>query len=56
MKKENYIQPQVVERKTRVRTSILAGSDGAFNGVSGGTVTTPPSMPFGARKRIKFDM
>lgn len=56
MKKEAYIQPMVVERKTRVRTSILAGSNGAFNGVPGGTVNTPPSMTIESRKRVKFEM
>ena len=50
-----YSAPQCEVRKTRVRMSILAGSDNAINGVSGGK-TNVPSMPWESGARIRTFM
>lgn len=56
MNKNNvYLAPCTEVRKTRVRMSILAGSDNAINGVSGGN-TTVPSMPWDNGARIRTFM
>ena len=50
-----YYAPLCEVRKTRVRMSILAGSDKAINGVSGGK-TNVPSMPWESGARIRTFM
>ena len=52
---KTYSAPCTEVRKTRVRMSILAGSDNAINGVSGGN-TTVPSMPWDNGARIRTFM
>lgn len=54
-KGKTYSAPRTKVRNTRVRMSILAGSDNAINGVSGGN-TTVPSMPWDNGARIRTFM
>lgn len=55
--KKDYSAPKTTTNSSKLRTSILSGSNGgAFNGVPGGTVNTPPSMTIESRKRVKFEM
>ncbi len=51
-----YSAPQCEVRKTRVRMSILAGSDNAINGTSKGDVRVS-DMPWdnGVRVRVSID-
>ena len=53
---KTYSAPRTEVRKTRVRMSILAGSDKAINGVSKGDVSVS-DMPWdnGARARVSID-
>ncbi|MBO4663002.1 MAG: hypothetical protein J5663_01155 [Bacteroidaceae bacterium] len=53
---KTYFAPQCEVRKTRVRISILAGSDKAINGTSKGDVRVS-DMPWdnGVRVRVSID-
>lgn len=48
--KKNYSVPKTKTNSSKLRTSILAGSDGVFNGVTEGT-TTGKDYTFGTRER-----
>lgn len=48
--KQDYSVPKTTINSSKLRTSILAGSNGVFNGVPGGT-TTGKDFTFGAREK-----